>query len=414
MHLSRQAPPLIPPRFYSVKDVSWENKREEIIKTVRLRTDWDMTFFSSLSAPPQGWDADGAMFDEEIEHPAWYPETSARLMDHVTWDDHGRQIGGKFIWSATPQAGTQKLYELSERAESVKDETNPPIQEFFVNILDNSFIPEKAKNEFIAKIADDEEEYRVRVLGDFSIKGMRVYPEWDPKRVQGLPYFPVPETWTRYAVTDPGRQVCAVLFAAVPPPDHPYHGSYLIYDELFIKKCSADIYGQKMAEKCGTWNFEAFIFDHRKGRQTESSGKTVEEQYSDALKKYGVQCNATKHGFFWGSDDIASRLEQLRGDIQQIQGRCRLMLFEEKCPNLCRQMKDYSYKRIGKDRTVTNDPLQKDNDAVDCAQYLSAFEPKYVKPRPMRKLLGWTNEYLKKKRERKNRESGWGSSIRLG
>jgi hypothetical protein len=51
----------------------------------------------------------------------------------------------------------------------------------------------------------------------------------------------------------------------------------------------------------------AMIIDHQMSRMTETgSGRTIEDQYSEALKKHGVKCNRTGTDFTWGvADPIA-------------------------------------------------------------------------------------------------------------
>jgi hypothetical protein len=219
---ARPAPPLIPPRFYDFHKISWENKKAQLPKKIPLKNGWDLYFFSSNGLPPQGWDVDLVAFDEEILHPLWYREMKARLLDRRKKNRKtGKKRSGKFIWSATPQAGTIQLYNLCQRAVAERESEAPGdekfIEVFRFGMLDNPFVSEHAKDAFI-RSCDDEQEYRVRVLGDFALLGTSVYGEFMPRGAHGCDPFPVPHDWTRYAALDPGRQVCAILFAACPPP----------------------------------------------------------------------------------------------------------------------------------------------------------------------------------------------------
>ncbi len=95
---ARQAPPLIPPR--QIQSVAWEDKKAGVPSLVTLHNGWEIHFFSSNSAPPHGTQIDLAWFDEEILNQLWYAETAARLVDR----------NGRFLWSATPQAGTASSF----------------------------------------------------------------------------------------------------------------------------------------------------------------------------------------------------------------------------------------------------------------------------------------------------------------
>src|SRR6478609_3422604 len=108
---------------------------------------------------------------------------SARLLDDRVEDpDTGKIRGGKFLWSATPQAGTQQLYDLKVRGDewaADRDEATgkilpnqiPPIEIFEFGMLDNPWVSDSAKQEFIAKFADNEDEINVRVYGKFALLG---------------------------------------------------------------------------------------------------------------------------------------------------------------------------------------------------------------------------------------------------
>jgi hypothetical protein len=418
---AREAPPLIPSRFYDRRKISWENKKEGIPKTIPMKNGWEITFFSSIGEPMQGWDADLAWFDEEIEHPAWYPETQARLIDRRKFDAAaGKVVGGKFIWSATPQAGTQVLYDLSNRAAECKDEPNPPIEEFHVTLLGNTYLTQEAKDEFIAKFAGNEDEIRIRVHGDFALLGMRVYPEFMPKGAHGRAAFPIPDDWTRYIAVDPGRQVCAILFAAVPPPGSPLAGKIVLYDELYIKKCSAKKFAEGLKAKLAVQDIQAAIIDHRAGRVTEiGSGRTVEEQYSAALKEAGVKFVRTGHAFTWGSDDVSGGIEAVRQGLAIVDGEsAKWIVLWERLPNLIWEAERYSYKKHGPTGVVQDEPIKLNDHLMDCWRYLAMAGLKYVRPKTRATRRGYTAEALRAKKEReahrRMRGAEHGESIRVG
>ena len=426
---ARKAPPLIPKRFYDFKKIAWENKKDEIPKTIRLKNGWSMHFFSSLGAPPQGWDVDLVAFDEEIEHPLWYPEMSARLLDRRQKNTTtGKVKSGKFIWSATPQAGTQQLYDLKCRGdeERLANEELPEderrdvlgIQVFEFGMLENPWVNDDAKREFIAKFADNADEVDVRVYGKFALLGTRVYSEFMPKGVHGVDTFQIPDDWTSYAIIDPGRQVCAVLFVAVPPPNSEWAGRKVIYDELYIKRCDAKTFAKRFAQRVNGRPIEYGIIDHRAGRITEiGSGRTHEEQYSSALKAENFKFEKGGTNFMWSSDDVKAGIEAVRTAMHIIDGKTELVVMRDNCKNLLWEMERYSYRKLP-NGVVTDEPIKLNDHACDCLRYAFAANLKYVKPRKRKAAKGYTTVYLEQKRIRAKQKAktmgGFGDSYKVG
>jgi hypothetical protein len=418
---SRPAPPLISPRFYDFRKISWENKKEELPKTITLYNGWQLHFFSSLGIPPQGWDVDMVTFDEEIEHPKWYPEMSARLLDRRKKNRKtGKVKSGKFVWSATPQAGTVQLYELCRRAEEEEQEEQKSIEVYRFGMLDNEFMSEHAKAAFVKKFATNEEEYRVRVLGHFALLGTRVYGEFLPRGPHGVDPFPIPADWTRYAAVDPGRQVCAVLFAAFPPPGDPQHGGKVyLYDELYIRRANAAIVAEEVRRKVADQVISGWVIDMRAGRITEiGSGVTHEEQYRRAFVRAGIFGRPGQPtGFLWstasGGDDVKAGIEAVRGNLHLgDDGRPKWMVLRSKCEKLCWEMEIYSYKRLP-DGLVTDDVIKHNDHLVDCLRYLAQARLKYNTRPAGKPQRGYTQKALDAKRLRARSRGETDESIRL-
>lgn len=373
---AKPAPPLVPPRM--VKTIAWENRKENLPKLIQLTNGWEIQFFSSNALPPHGTDIDGAIFDEEIINGAWYSEIAARLVDR----------NGRFLWSATPQAGTEQLYELHERAEiqSRLPKEQRSIEEFVSLIDDNTHLTGAQKREFAEKLSD--EERAVRVGGEFAIKHSRVFPEFT-ESIFVAEYFDIPRNWTRYIAVDPGRQVCAALFLALPPPEEPDF-AYL-YDELYIPNCTADMFGQKMAQKCSGQEFEAFLIDGQESQKHETgSGLTIEEMYSAALRKRKIKSHRTGSGFEWGAADPKAGVEACREWMRPRDNGLapRLKLFRDKCPNFIEEVKRYRYKRlqglmgVRGYSSISDEPESRGKVHLMATwRYLVQYNPRYVPPR---------------------------------
>jgi hypothetical protein len=395
---AKPAPPLIPKRL--VKAVAWENKAKGIPKKVLLTNGWEINFYSSEGKPPQGSDIDLWWFDEEIVDPEWHPEMVARVLDRR----------GRGLWSATPQAGTEKLLELHDIAEQERDWEKPSVEEFVILLADNPHIGEQEKKDFAATLNEDEQ--RVRIAGEFLISSFKVYPEYSDI-VHGVDPFDIPADWTRYAAIDPGRQVCAVLFAAVPPPEA---GEFVyLYDELYIQNCDAEQFGQRMRDKTQGQNMELFIIDSHMSRVTEmGSGRTVEEQYSQKLRKYRVTCRRTGHGFLWGSDDVAGGLEAFRSLLRvREDGTPKLRVFVSRMPNFRWEIKHYRFKRLN--NVITDKPEEKGRvHLMADARYLAMARPRYVKRTGGKSPLEGAIKAFRDKQERLKKQRGGEGRVMLG
>lgn len=386
---TKPAPPLLPRRF--IKSIAWHSKKESQPSLITLRNGWEISFYSSLGKPPHGADIDLCWFDEEIVDRDWYAEMSARLIDRR----------GYLIWSATPQEGTEQLYNLHEQAQDERDDPDALVREFFMTLHTNSYVDEQAKKEFIRAV--DEEEYRVRVAGEFAISRYLIYPNFK-MATHGTPHREIPMDWTIYAAVDPGVQVCAVLFAAVPPPPQ---DRIVIFDELYMKDCNADHFGSEMARKLAHRKAEAFVIDYHGSVRTEVIGKTIQQQYSDALRKHNVKSNATGFDFHYGSDDVSAGIMAVHSALRvREDGSTKLQVMEGTCPNLVDfEIKRYHYRR--ERGQVTDRPDQKKHThLMDALRYLVMMEPRYIKPPKQKARVSPAVAALRAKQERKKQQDG--------
>lgn len=409
---SKPAPPLIPHR--QIQSLTWKSKGDNVPAKVTLQSGWEIDFFSSLGKPPRGSDLDLVWLDEEIVESEWYPEMSSRLMDR----------GGRMIWGATPQAGTDRLYELHQKCEagweawqkvSFHPDLEPDHREFLILLADNPHIGAKEKADLEADLT--EAEALVRIGGQFSIEASKVYPEFNPK-AHALDYFDIPPHWTRYAVVDPGRQVCAVLFAAVPDPEDAFpfavgedgeavmqqvgEDDYLfLYDELYIQNCDAVAFADSMRQRCRDQEFEAFICDLHGARITDIGyGQSVAQQYQAELAKRGVTSHATGSGFLWGCDDPKARVEAVRTRLRV--RKCGFptvmaVSLHDKLPNLKWEIERYRYKRTNGIATDTPEDRGRVH-LMACLGYLAAYGPKFVaRVRPKNRLAPAYASFLRRR-----------------
>lgn len=315
-------------------------------------------------------------FDEELENEIWIPEMEARCIDK----------GGKLIWTFTPEVATEMAFEMHKRAEAPGDEFN--VSEYRFLIKDNPHITNENKLRFKRNLRS-QREIDTKWHGKFALQGRAVYPEYTPDEHHVDP-FEIPERWCRYMFVDPGVQVCAVLFVAVPPPNHKAFGKEVhFYDELYIRRCSARIFAREVATKLGhlkAGGVCAFIIDEQFGQQTEMDGTTIQQLYETALEEEGVWSQTTGSSFLPGSKDKLGRESALRKwlEFRNDTAAPTLRVHKNRCPYFDWEMGRQWYKAerhgAGTEAVVTDKRVTKDDHLVTTAEYAAEMEPEWVAP----------------------------------
>jgi hypothetical protein len=320
-----------------------------------------------------------------------------------------------FIWSATPEEGSDELYDLHEDSKEFDENETPMdkrrVLETFMPLSGNPHIAEEAKELLAAKLSD--EMRRIKIDGEFAYSGFRVYPEFD-QFTHGVEPFAIPHDWTRYMVVDPGRQVCAVLFAAVPPPGYKDQRVFL-EQELYIRNCHAELFAQHVKLATAEKRYYAFIIDSQESRKHDTgSGEQIEFQYARALKKAGVSSQASGSGFIWGSTDVKGGIEKVRSwmTIRET-GQPKLAMFRGRFPNLEHEINRFRYKRDPKSGLATDVPEKRNDHLCDCLRYLAQYEPAWHKPPKTSTAKNPVLDALKAKRARAAKKEG-ANYVRLG
>lgn len=374
---AKPAPPMIPQRF--IKKISWLLKSSSYIQSCELHNGWTIYFFSSEGDPPQGFQADRVHIDEDIANEQWLPEMQARLADRK----------GVLAWSAMPHSKNDALLGLSERADTAVEtgDTTRDIEKFVLRFLDNPHIDEEEKRKNVERwSALGNDVLRMRSEGEFVTDSILVFPTFSMS-VHGydraaLPQNQVPDDWCRYVAIDPGHSTCAALFGAVPPDGD----TLLIYDEMYIRQCTAQMFGEMFAYKTENQQFHAFFLDMHGGRIREiGSGRLPAEIYAEQLRQRDISSRISGHSFIAGSDDVQGRIAEtqrylyVRGET----GTPQLRVLRGACPNLERELKRYKKKTqyIAGAMQVTDQPNTKgDCHAAQCMEYLCAARPRYHTP----------------------------------
>ena len=410
---ARRSLPLIPQRM--IKHKAYSDKKRGVVSKLVLNNDWEIIFSTANSEPIQGVELDLVMFDEEIDSERWYPEMRFRLGDNR----------GKFIWSATPQTGTEQLFELSEKAAELEGTQNPDIVEFLLTMESNRHFPRDQFEAFCREFENDPEEYRVRILGQFNVSSYMVYPNFSmsPELCGYRVFVPgrdeqdaikMDESWNYWAVIDPGFQVCAVSFWAIPPKDHKFSEQRFVYDELYIRQCNAYKFAKAMEGKTAGRRFTGFIIDPSAAKMDKlGSGKSILHQYSEALEEVGVLSSNTGSGFLSANNDIPAGVTALKSwmYVRPSTGRTKLQVAIGRCPMFEWEMTHYRNKRQ-KER-ILDVPDGKNDHLMDTARYFAMQDPAWTRPPKRLFASAQYHEFLAWKKKSEETQGG-GKHVFLG
>lgn len=396
-HLRVKAPPLIPERMVDQRGWGWKKKAIKCFEVARLTNGTELWAFSSKGDAPRGDKIHLADIDEDVRYPHWITELSARCVDY----------DAPMIWQTLPYSRNDVLLSMCNLAADQAHLPNPDVVEFVWQMSNNAYLPTKAKDRLKAIWGSlDERELAMRDRGEWGYGDSIVYPGFHVD-IHGisLDKFPgrtIPNHWTRFLVLDPGRQVTAVLFIAVPPPAE---GDFaLIYDELYLQTTTAHQVARMVAAKlAGQPQFRAFIIDDHGSRPTQVNGKSIYSEYRDGFKEYGLRSELSEHGFLMGTDDIPGRIEAVRGSLRQrANGTTHLLVVREQTQMLQKELGRYRF-IVKEDGTVTDKPNYRGLHLVACLEYGFAYKglsysPTIQAKRPM--TLGERNLAAKAAKKR--------------
>lgn len=404
----RPSPPLIPKRF--IEGIAWEKRANHVFSLATLNTGWEIHAFNSQGEAEmaQGFQADLFLIDEDVATGGWYVEALGRTAYRK----------GKIRWNALPHNKTEDLVQMAQRAEDEEGNPNATTICLRATMFDNPYYPEESK-EHNAKAwkAAGEDVYRARALGEFTIDSTRMYPTFSKEvhdainrltfieqeherngrqmraKVQkvltesgGEP----PMDWCRYMVYDPGFNVGAVTFYAVPPP-HEFGNFKICYDMLYLTNCTASKWGDEVELKMRNKHFQDFIIDAHGARLRElGSGVLPRRQYEMELEKRGLVCEARGSRFTSGSDDVKGRemavrtwLEIRSGENPLERGYPTLLINMDRCANLVKEILQFRKKMVkvaGKEIVSDEGNRKTAVHAVETLEYAAAHGLPYVAP----------------------------------
>lgn len=380
------SPPLLKMADIEPNTMSYENKRENQIKSFSMEHDGSkVEFYASTGNRPQGSPIDLCLIDEKLYDEEFYDELLMRLIDKR----------GRLIWSTYPgTCPSAKLQQVSERA--LAQEGNPSATAFYFRLKgsDNPFTKSKIRDAVINTL--DEDQKLARDEGIIGMERWLVYPRFskyihrlwssNPEEDDELAKAcrkcnGIPPDWTRYLILDPGTQNAAVLFVAVPPPKF---GDYIVpYDELYLHNVPAKGLAEAVRAKTkGQW-FEDFIIDAHAARQTPMGfDGRIGDNYSKEFAACKLRCRRHGSGFSYGSDNVEGRILGLQGAMNvRGDGTVRLRIMTDSCKNLVQQLEQYKWGADPKGNPTEKPAKYQKIDVAVALEYLvSRDDCCYIRP----------------------------------
>ena len=431
--------PLIPKRYLQGK-IAWTKHSERVFSLIRFTTGWELYAANSAGDPGQfqGMSINLYAIDEDLATPGWYEEAMGRVTD----------CNGLLRWTALPHAKNNDMMSLvtaaereSELVSAAQDKGevhNPAAVVLRASIFENKFLNPEYRDKVIRTWQSmGEDVYRKRAYGEMSIGSTLMYPafgrrshdvmksptldedtltlrrkqgvippDWDAARILAACGGVPPEDWTRYVSIDPGYNICAIAFLAVPPKE--LGNQVFLYDLSYIHEATSVSFGEVMREKCDGSVFESFIFDMHGGRlRGLGHGDVPWEEYRDALVRHNVASEATGHGFTPGNPDRKYREEVMRTYLaMQRDGQPKLMYVGGKCQSFVEEIEKFKKKTVkqhGKDIPIDEGDRRAGTHAIEAVEQAIANGLSYVKPRRKYRSADWMeafNEWGKKQQER--------------
>jgi hypothetical protein len=366
----QDAPPLLPSRVLPPHSIAWSDFGKGVPRTVKIpSTGWRLELRPSGSRPDQGDHYNLACNDEEMEKTGWYSEEIRGLAGTHESPEHSP----KLIWNGTSQVANPDFAEMRDKAMSGV----PGYERFVFLIKDNPYISDIEKLALYNGWPESERDTRWH--GIPAIIARRIYGNYEPMGMHGCEPFDLDDEWTRYAIVDPGTDMCATLLMAIDPDEqHAW-----VYGGFILRNASAVQWAYKLKEWERGIKFEAVYLDSRAGSQRSlNAAETTAKRFWDAMETAEVEPRTygSLQGFFPGNPDVEARTMALRGWLEPrpdgpFAGLPTLQVMKGVLPELDKQIKEAisDRKNPAKRAKIEGHPC----DILDCIEYAASGHLRY-------------------------------------
>jgi phage terminase large subunit len=213
-----------------------------------------------------------------------------------------------------------------------------------------------------------------------------VYPEFDEEKHLVKP-FQIPDWWNHYVVYDYGyRNPTAILFAAVDE-----EGNVYVYDLIYKSEHTIDLLVPKVERRLKSGINYTFLADPSIVR-TERDGNSVADEWYE----YGIEWEKAKNDKRAGFERVSTYLKP------DINGKCKLLFFNTlNMKPLVDEIVEYRWKELKhgfETRSLPEEPIKKNDHAMDTLRYLVHYIEDSDKPSNNLKSDGWLSLFNKPKK----------------
>jgi len=334
---------------------SWESSYNKANHTLTLANESFMEFMSYEQSLEKfaGTSRHAIWFDEEPPKDI-FNENMARLID----------TGGDWWLTLTPVEGMTWVYDdiyLAAR-------TNPGYFVVEVEMDENTYLSQVEIEALSMTWSEEEKEARRK--GKFMAMGGLIYKMFDPSRhitrdiVHDPERWPHLKRWKHYISMDAGfNNPTAFLFSAISPDN-----KVVIYDEHFESGKIVAYHAECIKNKIRTLQIDPeYVVGDPSIRNT------------DPLTATSVQIEYTRNGLpiVLGNNDVRAGIMAVSTLLENDQ-----LVITANCENLIRELARYRWakwasKKSDQNKNPREEPVKKDDHAVDALRYLIAQQPEF-------------------------------------
>lgn len=328
---------------------SWEDSFNKSEYVLTLANDSKIEIMSHEQPLEKfaGTSRDYTHFDEECPADI-FKECKARLVD----------VNGDWWMTMTPIDGMTWVYDDIFMPGTENPEASG-IDVIVVDIADNPYVPAESRIDFLAGL--NEEDMNIRGSGKFVALGGLILREFRYDR-HVTDYRDPPLHWEWWTSLDSGiANPTAVLWHAINPSGNVY---------TFMEHYKAEWTVKQHTDRIKEINLELgrdpdrYIGDPAMRQRNVVTGHSIQIEY--ALN--GINIGMANNQVDAGLDKMNEYLRQGRWVISK------------KCPNLIKEIrkykrKDYSSSKLKDKNNKREEPMKKDDHAIDSCRYLFSFMP---------------------------------------
>jgi hypothetical protein len=230
----------------------------------------------------------------------------------------------------------------------------------------------------------------VRILGKFNRESYLVYPTFSMADVaHGCDAVDCDDRWTYWLSIDPGRTVCAVLCMAIPPPHVKDPDQRFAIGELYLKNCTAEMFADHVKANFGHLQLQGMLIDPSAVKQDVlGGGKSVFQQYAEALQARGISCRNSGSHFNLGNNDVSAGILAVQSFMynRAATNTPRLKVLVGRCPNLVRELSKYRRQRDA-NGVILDKVVARNDHLCDTLRYFCMANPRWQPaPAPVKRF----------------------------